>query len=114
MARVPVSIVPELPNREGTVAVAPDRCLGFAEFGDPEGRPVIWLHGTPGARRQIPPDAPAAARARGFRIIAVERPGTGLSTRHRYRSFRDFAADLARFAEAQGLGAFAVVGLSGG
>jgi hypothetical protein len=30
---------------------------GFAEFGDPQGRALFWLHGTPGARRQIPMEA---------------------------------------------------------
>src|ERR1700744_2620712 len=42
------------PKLEGNVAVGDDRQLGFAEFGDPQGRAIFWLHGTPGARRQIP------------------------------------------------------------
>ena len=43
------------PKLEGNVAVGEDRQIGFAEFGDPRGRAFFWLHGTPGARRQIPP-----------------------------------------------------------
>ena len=31
-----------------------------AEYGDPDGDPVLWFHGTPGARKQIPPDVPAS------------------------------------------------------
>jgi len=38
------------PFVEGTVTVADGRRLGFAEFGDPHGRAVLWMHGTPGAR----------------------------------------------------------------
>ena len=52
------------PRLEGTVVVAPDRRLGFAEFGPPDGLPVLWFHGTPGARRQIPVEARALARSR--------------------------------------------------
>ncbi len=47
----------ERPKLEGNIAVGPRRRLGFAEFGDPQGRAVFWLHGTPGARRQIPTEA---------------------------------------------------------
>lgn len=35
------------PKLEGNVAVGEDRQIGFAEFGDPQGRAVFWLHGTP-------------------------------------------------------------------
>lgn len=45
------------PKLEGNVAVGGNRQIGFAEFGDPQGRAVFWLHGTPGARRQIPTEA---------------------------------------------------------
>jgi hypothetical protein len=42
------------PRREGLVRVGRRRVLGYAEFGDPSGRLVLWHHGTPGARRQVP------------------------------------------------------------
>lgn len=45
------------PKLEGNVAVGEDRQIGFAEFGDPQGRAMFWLRGTPGARRQIPVEA---------------------------------------------------------
>ena len=35
------------PKLEGNVAVGDDRQLGFAEFGDPQGRAIFGLHGTP-------------------------------------------------------------------
>ena len=55
----------ERPALEGTVAVRGDRRLSFAEFGSPRGPGVVWMHGTPGARRQIPLEARAyAERAR--------------------------------------------------
>jgi pimeloyl-ACP methyl ester carboxylesterase len=96
------------------VPVASGRWLGAAELGDPGGFPVLWFHGTPGGRLQLPPDGPEAAAQRGVRLLGVERPGTGWSTAHRYGAVRDFAADVGALADELGLARFAVVGLSGG
>ena len=98
----------------GTSLVAPSRELGWAEFGHPDGDVVFWFHGTPGARFQVPPRIHEAALQRGFRVIAVERPGTGSSSNHRYERIIDFAPDLEALADALGVQRFAVVGLSGG
>ena len=102
------------PRLEGTVVVAPDRRLGFAEFGPPDGLPVLWFHGTPGARRQIPVEARALARSRGLRIVGIDRPGIGSSTPHLYGSILDFSTDIERVLESLGIDRFAVIGLSGG
>src|SRR5712675_1494499 len=59
------------PKLEGNIAVGDDRQLGFAEFGDPQGRAVFWLHGTPGARRQIPTEARDYAERRHIRLVGV-------------------------------------------
>ncbi len=104
----------ELPLIEGTVRVAPDRVLGFAEFGDPNGDPCFWFHGTPGARRQVAPLARQAAAERGVRLVCIERPGSGVSTPHRYGRVRDFADDIVHAADSLGFDRFAAVGLSGG
>ena len=82
------------PRLEGTVQVGPKRRLGFAEFGPHDGRPVFWLHGTPGARRQIPEEARVLAHDLGVRIIGVDRPGIGSSTPHLYPNVLGFATDL--------------------
>ncbi len=105
---------PPAPFNESLVTLPGGRALGYAEYGDPAGRPVLWFHGTPGARKQIPPDGPELASARGIRLIGVERPGTGFSTTYTYGKVLDWAADLEAFADGLGLGRFAVVGLSGG
>jgi pimeloyl-ACP methyl ester carboxylesterase len=102
------------PRLEGAVGLADGRRLGFADFGDPHGRTVVWLHGTPGARRQIPEDARAFARDHHLRLVGIDRPGIGLSTPHVYPQVRDFAADLGAVADALGIDDMAVVGLSGG
>jgi pimeloyl-ACP methyl ester carboxylesterase len=105
---------PHRPLREHRVAIGGDRTLGAAEFGDPDGFPVLWFHGTPGGRLQVPPDGPASAEARRLRLFGVERPGTGWSSPHRYRRLREFASDVRALADALGFERFAVAGLSGG
>src|SRR5688572_15771978 len=102
------------PRLEGTVRVRDGRKLGIAEFGTPDGQPIVWMHGTPGARRQIPDEARRLADARGLRIIGIDRPGVGLSTTHLYDCIYDFVPDLEMVVDQLGIERFAVIGLSGG
>jgi pimeloyl-ACP methyl ester carboxylesterase len=102
------------PKLEGNIAVGDDRQLGFAEFGDPQGRAVFWLHGTPGARRQIPTDARVYAEENHVRLIGVDRPGIGSSTPYQYDTVVAFADDLRTMADTLGIDKMAVIGLSGG
>jgi pimeloyl-ACP methyl ester carboxylesterase len=102
------------PRIEGTITVRGGRKLSFAEFGPPRGRAVVWLHGTPGARRQIPEAARLAAVELDVRIIGIDRPGVGLSTPHLYDSILDFTPDLEIVLDRLGIGRVAVIGLSGG
>jgi pimeloyl-ACP methyl ester carboxylesterase len=102
------------PKLEGNVAVGDDRQIGFAEFGDPQGRAVFWLHGTPGARRQIPVEAREYAERKHIRLIGVDRPGIGSSTPFQYQNVLAFADDLRTIADVLGIDDMAVIGLSGG
>ena len=54
--------------------------------GPPGGTPVLWFHGTPGGRRQIPESLRQLGCARDVRLVVVERPGYGGSTPHAYPS----------------------------
>jgi pimeloyl-ACP methyl ester carboxylesterase len=102
------------PRLEGTVRVPGRRRLGVAEWGAPGRHAVVWLHGTPGARRQIPQEARLLAVERHVHLIGIDRPGVGLSTPHQYDSIVDFMPDLERVVDQLGIDRFAVVGLSGG
>lgn len=102
------------PRLEGTVALADGRRLSFAEFGPHDGRPIVWLHGTPGARRQIPPEARRLAVRDNLRIIGVDRPGIGSSTPHLYGSISDFTTDFRTLLDRLGIDQTWVIGLSGG
>ena len=76
------------------MAVRDGRRLSFAEYGSTRGPAIIWMHGTPGARRQIPMEARRLAEARGLRIIGLDRPGIGSSTQHLYDNVLDWTGDL--------------------
>lgn len=105
----------EKPALEGTVTLSDGRDLGFASFGDPAAtETIVWLHGTPGARRQIPLDARAYAERAGVRVVGVDRPGIGWSTAHVHTNVLGFADDLEQLADHLSVGSMHVVGLSGG
>lgn len=102
------------PALEGSVAVRDGRRLGFAEYGRPHGRAVVWMHGTPGARRQIPLEARAYAEDVDLRLIGIDRPGIGSSTPHLYDDIADWVDDLRLLLDVLGIDHAAIVGLSGG
>jgi pimeloyl-ACP methyl ester carboxylesterase len=111
-----VSQLPQLepPRFEGALRLRGGRRLGYAEYGPAGGRPLLWFHGTPGARRQVAPQARALAHEHGVRIVCVERPGIGDSTPHVYGALVEFAADIEQLGDALGIERFGVAGLSGG
>ena len=102
------------PFRHDVATLRDGRKLAFAEFGAADGDAIFWFHGTPGARTQIPPDAPAEAGRRGFRIIGVDRPGIGGSSHHGKRTLLSWADDIAQLCDHLDVDRFAMIGLSGG
>ena len=102
------------PRLEGSVAVRDSRRLSFAEYGSSSGPAIVWMHGTPGARRQIPLEARAYADEHGLRIIGVDRPGIGSSTPHLYDNIGDWTGDLEIMADTLGIDTMRLIGLSGG
>jgi pimeloyl-ACP methyl ester carboxylesterase len=89
------------------------RVLALEEWGDPSGRPVLYLHGTPLSRLARHPDD-AMFRRRGIRLITYDRPGYGNSSPLRDRRVADAASDVAAIADFLGLRRFQVFGVSGG
>jgi pimeloyl-ACP methyl ester carboxylesterase len=88
------------------------RALGYAEYGDPQGKPVIFFTGTPSSRFLHPPIEPTDAL--GARLIVLERPGFGLSAFQPRRTLLDWPDDVAAAADALGIERFAVAGISAG
>lgn len=102
------------PVLEGSVAVRGGRRLSFAEFGTAHGRAVVWMHGTPGSRRQVPVEAREYALEHDLRIIGLDRPGVGSSTPHLYDDVLDWTDDLVLVLDTLGIDDLRCVGLSGG
>jgi pimeloyl-ACP methyl ester carboxylesterase len=94
-----------------TVVTAAGRTLKTAEWGEPAGRPVFYLHGTPSSRLEHCLHPAALA---GIRLITYDRPGYGGSDPSPDRTVGDVAADVTAIADALGLDRFAVYGASGG
>ncbi|MFF3020541.1 alpha/beta fold hydrolase [Streptomyces sp. NPDC057939] len=82
-------------------------------WGDPDGKPVFLLHGTPGSRLGPAPRGMVLYQRR-TQLIAYDRPGYGGSDRRRGRTVADVAEDVAAIADALGLDTFTVAGRSGG
>ena len=81
-----------------TLTLADGRRLCFDDVGAPDGRAVLYVHGTPDSRRARHPDDGTAPRRVGVRLIAVDRPGAGgsdLDPDGTVGSFADDAAALA-------------------
>jgi len=98
---------------EETITLPDGRALGFAQFGDRQGRPVFYFHGFPGSRLEAQL-GDEVARRRGIRLIAVDRPGYGRSSPQPGRRLLDWPPNVAALAEALGIERFAVLGVSGG
>ncbi|MEU9347055.1 alpha/beta hydrolase [Streptomyces sp. NPDC048278] len=95
------------------VRVASGRRLRVEVSGDPRGRAVFLLHGTPGSLVGPRPQ-PVLLRQRGVRLISFDRPGYGGSDRRPGRRVADAVDDVAAVADALDVGRFAVAGRSGG
>jgi pimeloyl-ACP methyl ester carboxylesterase len=89
------------------------RVLGFDDFGDPAGVPVLFFHGFGSSRVVRHPDDGIAAEL-GARVIAVDRPGIGMSTRQPNRRVTDWPRDVETLLDSLGIERCAIVAWSGG
>lgn len=98
---------------ESVLRLHDGRALGYAEYGDPRGMPLIFFHGMPGSRYGgAILDEPA--RRAGVRVISPDRPGFGLSDFQPRRTLLDWPSDVSELADALDLSRFAVMGVSSG
>ena len=99
--------------RRTTVQLRDGRSLSYVELGEPSGVPVLFTMGSPssgvGGRSYSP-----SAQRQGIRLISIDKPGYGQSTRQRGRSLLSFGADVRDLADALDLDRVAIAGQSGG
>jgi pimeloyl-ACP methyl ester carboxylesterase len=96
-----------------TLETPDGRTLAFAVWGDPEGFPILGLHGTPGCRLERWPHEELYTGL-GVCLVTHDRAGYGRSDRHRGRSVADEVDDVRALADELGFDQFGVTGGSGG
>jgi len=96
-----------------TMTLEDGRTLGFAEYGDPEGKAVFHFHGGAGSRLERPADESILTDL-GIRYIPTDRPGHGLSDPQPDRKLLDWPDDIIHLADHLGIDRFYVLGLSAG
>jgi len=103
----------QIPVDGHTIRVKDGRVFGLATYGDPEGAPVLALHGAPASRLmyEVSDDS---ARANGLNLICPDRPGYGLSPPDEQPTLTKRAEQLEAIADHLGLERFALVAVSGG
>lgn len=99
--------------REGTTDLRDGRTVAWATWGDPDGRPLMLAHGTPGSRLDRSPDPELFERI-GAHVVTFDRPGYGRSSPHPNRTVRAVGDDAVAVADDLGWEQFAVFGVSGG
>lgn len=96
-----------------TLETPDGRTLAFAIWGDPEGFPILGLHGTPGCRLGRWPREEVYIDL-GVCFVTHDRAGYGRSDRNHGRRVVDEAADVRALADELGFDRFGVSGGSGG
>lgn len=92
------------------------RTLAYRQYGVPDGFPVFFFHGNLNSRLFEPAWEKTEAQtvAAGARVIAVDRPGYGLSSFLPTRTYGSWAQDVSQLARHLSLPAYAVLGYSSG
>jgi pimeloyl-ACP methyl ester carboxylesterase len=98
---------------EGDVTRPDGRTVRYATWGDPDGRPLLQIHGTPGSRLARSPHPEEYVRV-GAHVATFDRAGYGQSSPWRDRTVLDIADDALAVADTLGWERFSVLGISGG
>jgi pimeloyl-ACP methyl ester carboxylesterase len=98
---------------ELTIEATDGRSLTVYDAGDPDGRPLLFHHGTPSSGAPFDRHV-ALARRQGVRLLSYDRAGYGESTRNAQRTVADVVPDVESIADALELERFATWGLYGG
>ncbi|MEX1197270.1 MAG: alpha/beta hydrolase [Pseudohongiellaceae bacterium] len=95
----------------GSISVG-GRRIAYSEFGAPGGFPLLYCHQYGGSRLEASALESSACR-RGFRIVAVDRPGLGGSD-YADTGQTDPSGDLVALADALGLPSYGLLAWGGG
>lgn len=87
--------------------------VAYTTYGVPDGRAVLFFHGTPGSR-MLGQLFDEPAREHGIRLVAIDRPGYGRSTPRPERSPTDVAKSVDAVLADVGVSRAGIVAFSGG
>lgn len=87
--------------------------MGFAEYGDSRGFPIVYCHGSQSSRLEMHYNLSFAFKA-NLRLISVDRPGHGLSDFDSTGSILSFARDVKELTDYLNIHKFSVAGMSAG
>jgi pimeloyl-ACP methyl ester carboxylesterase len=90
------------------------RRLACRQYGPADGKPVLYMPGTPSCATEWRMWPAGAADQLNMRVVAVDRPGLGGSDPLPRCRIADWPADVTALADALGLSRFAILGYSGG
>jgi pimeloyl-ACP methyl ester carboxylesterase len=98
-----------LDNDTSATMTLPDgRKLGYAEYGLPAGKPILYHHGFPGSRLEAAQHH-NLCKELGLRMISIDRPGYGWSSPHPGSKLLDWPKDIERLTQHLGLESYAVM-----
>lgn len=89
------------------------RKLSFSEYGNIDGHPIIYCHGSQSSRLEMHYDISFAIK-NNLRIITIDRPGHGMSDFNPTGSILDFAKDVKQLTDHLEIDRFSVAGMSAG
>jgi len=95
-------------STSATLTLRDGRKLGYAQYGLPTGKAILYNHGFPGSRLEASQHHEICAEL-GLRIISIDRPGYGWSSPHPGAKLLDWPKDLECLAEYLELESYAVM-----
>jgi len=101
-------------NTDNVLTLPDGRKLAYAEFGKPDGYPVLYFHATPSSRLEPLFIGDEIFSQLQMRVICPDRPGMGQSDFQDHRVISDWPEDVSFLTEALGVNLFSVLGVSGG
>ncbi len=113
LAELATTMAADLSRPDLLIALPDGRRVAVDDRGDPDGVPVLYLHGTPDSRLARHPDDGVAASL-GVRLIAPDRPGIGDSDADPAATPASVADDLVHLLDALGIDHVGVLAWSAG
>lgn len=102
-----------MPKRDQKFQLPDGRKLGYDEYGVPNGKPIFYFHGSPSSRIECTLYVDEALlQSLDVRLIAMDRPGMGLSDFQPNRRILDWPQDVTALADHLKIEQFAILAYS--